>query len=273
MYSIFISMFTAALFLLFIMWRWTRIKRDLRQALREQAEINHFTRQESSNANRQNASNAATACSNTQTSRMHAQLTQPYNLPPAPLATGQNSSVISTHTENLRKLIAQLSNGEPRTAEQHQQIIRAAKYCLQQLKQETGLIGSNKYYNKKARRHEFANRYNRMSNRSPQASTSSSPQASSNRITESMSDSSILIESNNFIPLSSQEQEIYTNLDANNSSLNTNISSQTEQNSLTRTISIELPPAYDTISNLTRSSSLPSYKHCSHNKIDENVFK
>lgn len=37
--SIFISMLTAAVFLLFIMWRWIRIKSDLRQAMREQSEI------------------------------------------------------------------------------------------------------------------------------------------------------------------------------------------------------------------------------------------
>lgn len=39
LYSIFISMFTAAVFLIFIMWRWIRLKSDLRQALREQNEI------------------------------------------------------------------------------------------------------------------------------------------------------------------------------------------------------------------------------------------
>lgn len=39
LYSIFISMFTAAIFLIFIMWRWIKIKSDLRQALREQSEI------------------------------------------------------------------------------------------------------------------------------------------------------------------------------------------------------------------------------------------
>lgn len=39
LYSVFISMFTAAVFLIFIMWRWIRIKSDLRQALREQNEI------------------------------------------------------------------------------------------------------------------------------------------------------------------------------------------------------------------------------------------
>ena len=39
LYSILVSMFTAALFLLFIMWRWFRMKSDLRKALREQLEI------------------------------------------------------------------------------------------------------------------------------------------------------------------------------------------------------------------------------------------
>ena len=35
-YSIFVSMFTAAIFLLFIMWRYYKMKSDLRKALREQ---------------------------------------------------------------------------------------------------------------------------------------------------------------------------------------------------------------------------------------------
>ena len=40
LYSFFVSMFTASIFLLFIMWRWFRMKSDLRKALREQLEIN-----------------------------------------------------------------------------------------------------------------------------------------------------------------------------------------------------------------------------------------
>ncbi len=44
-YSIFISILTAAVFLIFIMWRWFKMKSDLRKALREQNEINDHEHQ------------------------------------------------------------------------------------------------------------------------------------------------------------------------------------------------------------------------------------
>ena len=46
-YSIFVSILTAAIFLLFIMWRWFRMKSDLRNALNEQQ---HHSQQPESNS-------------------------------------------------------------------------------------------------------------------------------------------------------------------------------------------------------------------------------
>jgi hypothetical protein len=43
-YSIFVSILTAAIFLIFIMWRWYRMKCDLRKALLEQIEIQNQER-------------------------------------------------------------------------------------------------------------------------------------------------------------------------------------------------------------------------------------
>lgn len=93
LYSIFISMFTAAVFLIFIMWRWIRIKSDLRQALREQSEIER----------QQNDGNGATSSSSSSSSSASPN-------PPSSLACNGYSMTPTRYDMNTYRLIERLFN-------------------------------------------------------------------------------------------------------------------------------------------------------------------
>ena len=234
MYSLFVSMFTAALFLLFIMWRWTRIKKDMRKALREQAVLNRYQENSNNNSIASNTWPTSSSLINYNTSSSHVSSLPP----PPPLNTSSscyNANLIAQHTENLRALIGQLSNGQPRTPEQHQQIISAAKYCLQQLKQQTGLDSQqtiSQYYN--------CNRHGRLSNNNANHSNINNRQSSS------------VNESPMHNPIASQ---VYNLLEDRQSPPNT-VRNSRDGSAINP---IELPPAYDSL--MTKSSSLPSYHH------------
>lgn len=126
LYSIFVSMFTAAIFIFFIMWRWIRMKSDLRKALREQFEI----QQQEQQMNNSSSSSRPPRPSITTPSSVSS--LSPIRL--SPPIYQQNHFVYTNHRETLTALINQLNDGEPRSNRQNQQIIDTAKYCLQQLR-------------------------------------------------------------------------------------------------------------------------------------------
>jgi hypothetical protein len=158
-------------------------------------------------------------------------------------------------------LIDQLSSGEPRTEEQHQQIINAARYCLQQLRVQalesysrshdnstgrsdngealTSLSGYNNHYN------TFNSRYGRMPNTVElSCSTNSSTQQQNNNSN-----------SINLSPFLTNEQ---TPLNSSTNSVDVEGIGNIFKN--------EPPPSYDTL--IVKSTSLPSY--CN---LDKSVSK
>lgn len=121
------------------MWRWVRIKSDLRKALREQ----NLADQTGNSRNTTGNQESLTSTTSSSSSSNHPHHTTCILLPPPPRlnsSSNYNAYLIAQHTDNLRSLIAQLTNGEPRTAEEHQQILQAAKHTIQQLKQQTGIV-------------------------------------------------------------------------------------------------------------------------------------
>ncbi|CAF1060353.1 unnamed protein product [Brachionus calyciflorus] len=129
LYSIFVSMFTAALFVFFIMWRWLKMKSDLRKALREQYEIQRQQRLNSDSFHNTPPTTPASTLTNVSPSSLH-----------------QNHFFASSnYRENLNILLNQLNNGETRSNRQNQQIIDAAKYCLQQLRYQSRNTNRNLY--------------------------------------------------------------------------------------------------------------------------------
>ena len=231
-YSIFISMLTAAIFLLFIMWRWIKMKSDLRKALREQLEIQQ---QEQTN-NRSLGDTASNGISIT--------------LPMRPTLR-QYSLFLSNNREELQAtvthLINRLSNGEYTTLRQHQQMINTAKYCLQQLKLHARITQQQLEQHSQCR---YGSNSNSAAN-SPATLSSDNffnyplPTTSvASRISNSSLPSIQSGPDSNSNSFSSIHTLIYTNLNLNG-------------NYQKRGVLIEPPPAYDSL--LTKSSSLPSY--------------
>lgn len=214
LYSIFVSMFTAAIFVFFIMWRWIRMKSDLRKALREQLEIQRQQQQFSNNNNSSSRSTPSSTPPSTSSTLSPIRLSSP--------VYQQNMFMYSGNRENLSALMNQLSDGEARTARQNQQIIDTAKYCLQQLRQNSRQSRHNRENECLNNYYSFNSRYDRsMSARNSSHVAHLSNQAQTNCIQECVSSSSSIL-SNHF---------------------NSN----------------ELPPSYESL--MTKSSSLPSYCH------------
>lgn len=246
LYSIFVSMFTAAIFLLFIMWRWIRMKSDLRKALREQIEIQQ---QEQLNSSSRQTSTTSSSASSSNLNRWSPSYHHPL----------LNSSNREQLQATAASLIAQLANGEARTPAQHQQMIDTAKYCLQQLRLQTRLARNNIYNNHANREHDYLSNYFTFNSRydrdqpanttlelscSRNATTAFSPTDNSLPIPESLSSLSNADNSYN-------NQSVYNFLNA------TSMGYQ-------RTSINEQPPPYESI--MTKSSSLPSY--CTIKKAD-----
>jgi hypothetical protein len=286
LYSIFVSMFTAALFLLFIMWRWVRIKSDLRKALREQAAASSAQNNDNNNQSSNSLLESGGTCGSPGGGHEGAHTTM-MNLPPPPRLNTSSSSynafLIAQHTDNLRSLIGQLTNGVPRTAEEHQRIINAAKNCLQQLKQQTGLDGEQticQYYlsgsmngggsfngrtSSGGRPHSGYTRYlngnngtgsrshnNHHHNHHNHNATNTNH---NNRITESHSASPIQTVPAQAVALQNTSQ-VYNLID-NSENDGSNSTARVNNNK------IELPPAYDSL--MSKSSSLPSYHNVATN--------
>ena len=151
MYSILVSMFTAALFLIFIMWRWFRMKSDLRKALREQLEIQRSADYSSERRGQGGAGAVLSSCSSSASHQNHNRWSSHYHH-------------YRTHTHHFHhhhrllnsakrqklqataaSILAQLANGEHSSPEEHQQMINTAKCCLQQLKAHARLVSHNRY--------------------------------------------------------------------------------------------------------------------------------
>jgi hypothetical protein len=144
-YSLFVSILTAAAFLFFIMWRWFKMRSDLRKSLEEQEQIQQHERSElNTDANQDE-------CVDRISGKMLFSLSRSKQLSElffSTLGTSNNGirwpnnggryMLIANNREELQSyaatLINQLSNGEYRTPRQHQQMIDTARYCLQQLK-------------------------------------------------------------------------------------------------------------------------------------------
>lgn len=107
-YNIFVSLLTAGLFVVFIMWRWIKMKSDLRKALREQNLINQQQRIENSN------------------SRQSPPLT--------PVSTLTNVSPASLRHNHF---FPSLNQYNLRPNRQNQKVLETAKNCLHQLRQKS----------------------------------------------------------------------------------------------------------------------------------------
>lgn len=233
MYSIFVSMLTAALFLLFIMWRWIRIKSDLRKALREQSEIDQ---QLAANNSEQNRSlNSNNPCSSS-SSRFHS------------ILANHNYNSYLTNKENLEALINQLSLGPNRDLRHNQQILNAAKYCLNQLRRqaranrEIDRIRERDYL---SNYFTYSNRYDRTLFQNPGYDSRNSTQTNS--------------PSSNSPPFTDFVHAISTT--SSTSSL-----SEAQSSIFNFFNTNELPPSYESL--MTKSSSLPSYYN-----VDKSIRK
>jgi hypothetical protein len=192
-YSIFVSMFTAALFLVFIMWRWMRIKSDLRKALREQLQEQRTSETFPTSSSRI-VTHLSTCC--------HTHLNE--------------------NREHLEALINQLTIGSNRDSRHNQQILNAAKHCLNQLRQRSDQERDhlNNYFS-------FSNRYDRM-------------------LFQNGYDSC----SNNSTQTTSPSSTTPCAFEVSFDSLVENVQNYRKN---------ELPPSYESL--ITKSSSLPSYCH------------
>lgn len=117
LYSILVSMLTAGLFVVFIMWRWVKMKSDLQRALQEQNLINQQQRMENS------------------ISRQSPPLTPVSSLTNVSPASLQNNHFFSTvnYPETLHSAIYQYN----RRNRQNQKVLETAKNCLHQLKKKS----------------------------------------------------------------------------------------------------------------------------------------
>lgn len=291
LYSIFVSMFTAAIFLFFIMWRWFRMKSDLRKALREQLEIQQ---QEQLN----NSSSSSSATNTTRHTPSTPISSSSTTLSPTRLSTAQSSSYYHQHhhhhpllihgnREQLQataaSLLSQLSNGEHRSPRQHQQIIDTAKYCLQQLRIQSR-INNRQYNNSNGAsllngENEFLNNYYSYNSRycraGPMPQLSTTVELSCSRYPSRVSASSLSqTPFNNHDYLSSplpESSSSASSFDTDNSYQNINSSVYNFFNNGSgisyqqRTTINELPPPYESL--ISKSSSLPSY--CNLKKTEE----
>lgn len=257
-YSIFVSVITAAVFLFFIMWRWFKMNSDFRKALREQLEVQQNVRQTP-----QPHVNEPTC---NRSSRMA--------LLPVNRWTNSYSFILPNNREELQAtashLITQLSNGEYRSARQHQQMIDRARYCLQQLKLHARLTQFQRQQNQQRRANNYStfNQANRSSlhDCSPSTSSSLSPLS----LSDHSSTSSLCPAGHDILPpvppvsitslqtlTSFQTNESYNNRVRNSSIYNFN-----NLNTF-RLVNNEPPPDYESL--MIKSCSLPSYSNLKDN--------
>lgn len=260
-YSICISILTAAAFAVFIMWRWLRMKSDLKRALQEQEQMQQHERSSLQNTDC-NQGEFADDISGTSNNGIR----WPNN--------GGRYMLISNNREELQTyaatLINQLSNGEYRTPRQHQQMIDTARYCLQQLKlharltQHYRLQNNNSHYGRNNFTYNnystFNSHRNSRNNRPAQLVTSASqslgplphnlppaPPVSSTSLSTSENESNFLLRSGQ------------SPIQSNTSSTTNLVAPKLGQFGM-----YEAPPAYESL--LIKSSSLPSYCHLTDEK-------
>jgi hypothetical protein len=154
MYSILVSMFTAALFLIFIMWRWFKMKSDLKRALREQLEIQQMdgrgglTGRNSTSSSRRttpSSSSSSSTCNGGHRWTSHYHHYRHHNHHFYHHNRLLNSAKRQKLQATAASIIAQLANGETRSPEEHRQMISTAKCCLEQLKEHARLISHNRF--------------------------------------------------------------------------------------------------------------------------------
>lgn len=262
LYSILVSMFTAALFLLFIMWRWFRMKSDLRKALREQLEIQQLDEHNSSSSSRRTTPSSSSSSSNHggrwssshhHHFRHHNQQFQHHN-------RLLNSAKRQQLQATAASIIAQLANGEHRTPEEHQQMINTAKCCLQQLKAHARLISHNHTNRLGNRENEHLNNFYMLNARydgqlSPTNLTNSNNLGNTVELSCSRN-MPLLVGSTTLHPTNNSSLQM-SELFSSTSSIGGDYASMGYQQ---RTAINENPPSYESI---IKSSSLPSYCHFS----------
>lgn len=297
-YSIFVSVITAAVFLFFIMWRWFKMNSDFRKALREQLEV----QQHSSLPPPPNArclgqtGTAVNTNSSTNNSRyIHTNRSSRMALLPVNRYTNSYSFVIPNNRDELQAtasyLIAQLSNGEYRSARQHQQMIDRARYCLQQLKLHARLTQYQRQQQQQRRTNNYSTfNSNPMRSHMHSSSADYSPSTSSSlsplSLTEHSSTDSLCnaagarltqppvppasITSLQTITSIQNGESIYSSRPARiNSSHNLNANTTTNNNnnsnlnSQPRCVLNEPPPDYESL--MIKSCSLPSYANFNDN--------
>jgi len=250
-YSIFVSMFTAALFLFFIMWRWLRMKSDLRKALQEQLLLEQ-----------QGFNRTTTTTTTTSSSASSSRLTPTTPLSPALIYNSSSQSnrwhvdslyqSINRDTTNrfdnnhfdfnfdLASWLEQHANTNNRAnQDNHGRTMDASKYYLQQLRTQRRLNQMG----------HSSNNSNYYTFNQSQANTASSPYADHILLpSHACSFSSSLSSSLNNYDISYHQQHNHRN--------------------------IELPPSYESV--MSKSSSLPSYSHLvesKHLNEDKNSIK
>jgi len=298
-YSIFVSVITAAVFLFFIMWRWFKMNSDFRKALQEQLEVQqHSSLPPPANTRSLGQTvNPSTTNSSTNSSRyIHTNRSSRMALLPVNRYTNSHSFIIPNNRDELQAtasyLIAQLSNGEYRTARQHQQMIDRARYCLQQLKLHARLTQYQRQQQQQRRTNNYST-FNSNPTRSHIHSSSAdySPSTSSSlsplSLTEHSSTDSICnvanarltqppvppasITSLQTITSFQNGESIHSSRPARiNSSHNFNANNTVNASNLNtqpRCLLNEPPPDYESL--MIKSCSLPSYANFNDNSKNE----
>jgi hypothetical protein len=278
-YSIFVSVITAAVFLFFIMYRWFKMNADFRKALNEQIDIQQQQQQQ-----QQPPQPPPTPYTN----YIHMNRSSRMALLPVNRWTHSYSFVIPNNRDELQAtaahLIQQLSNGEYRTARQHQEMIDRARYCLQQLKLHARLTQFQRQQQQQRRtnsqqhQHNYSTFNNTNSYRStlhsdysPSTSSSLSPLS----LTEHSSSESLCQQNERDLmppvpPVSITSLQTVTSLQINETIYNNN-NNRTTTNANNNNINYNLgnrllnepPPDYDTL--MIKSCSLPSYSNLNDN--------
>jgi len=280
-YSIFVSVITAAVFLFFIMYRWFKMNADFRKALNEQIDIQQQQQQQ-----QQPSQPPPTPYTN----YIHMNRSSRMALLPVNRWTHSYSFVIPNNRDELQAtaahLIQQLSNGEYRTARQHQEMIDRARYCLQQLKLHARLTQFQRQQQQQRRtnsqqqqqQHNYSTFNNTNSYRStlhsdysPSTSSSLSPLS----LTEHSSSESLCQQNERDLmppvpPVSITSLQTVTSLQINETIYNNNNRTTTANNNnnninynLGNRLLNEPPPDYDTL--MIKSCSLPSYSNLNDN--------
>jgi hypothetical protein len=274
MYSILVSIFTAALFLIFIMWRWFKMKSDLRKALREQLEIQQMDGgggggggsrfggggrgrvvRNSSFSSRRNTPSSSSSSSSTcnggyrWSSHYHHYRHHNHHF------YHHNRLLNSAKRQQLQataaSIIAQLANGEHRSPEEHRQMISTAKCCLEQLKAHARLISHNRFNTRES--DNLNNYYNFYSRYDGQPPLNYNNRNFNNTVELSCSRNNIPLLHNSPLDPTDNQTTILESLSSNSS-----VADYTTLGYQQCATINEKPPSYESI---IKSSSLPSYYH------------